>query len=422
MPFVFPKRTARSEAFLAALAAFLHFDVCFMVCMLLGALSIPLKTSLHLDAAQQGLLVAMPILSGSLMRLPVGLLSDRFSGKWVGVGMLGFLFFPLLVGWLVPLDFSAVLVVGLMLGVAGASLAVALPLASRWYPPTRQGLVMGITATGTLGNVVAISAAPTLAHAFGWQVVLGLAVIPLALVLLLFLWLAKDSPTRPRKLALTHYLATMGQGDLWWFCLLYSVTFGGFIGLSSFLPQFYHNHFGVSAVEAGLWAAGASFVGCVVRPLGGYLADQSGGMRLLTISLVGVFGLYILVSFPLPLVVTGPLFILGMACLGIGNGSLFQLVPQRFRAEIGVATGLVGTVGGLGGFVLSFLLGSVKHAHGTYTSGWLIMALFTLIALVALRVLMMFRVEWCSSWRENSQAEAVASAFPPKGLRKERSA
>ena len=173
----------RQGSISTVIASFLHFDLCFTLWVLLGALGIFIAQSLHLNSAQQGLLVAIPTLSGSLMRIPIGLLSDRLGGKRVGVGMLLFLFIPLLLGWLLPVNFPALIGIGLMLGVAGASFAVALPLASRWYPPTQQGLVMGVSAAGNIGTVMANLAAPTLAKAHGWHSVLGLAMIPLALKL-----------------------------------------------------------------------------------------------------------------------------------------------------------------------------------------------------------------------------------------------
>src|SRR5688500_7721232 len=176
------------------LASFLHFDLSFMLWVLLGALGIFIAQDLKLSPAEKGMMVAIPILSGSLLRVPIGLLSDRYGGKRVGVAMLAFLFLPLLLGWQLGDSLPSLLAVGLMLGTAGASFAVALPLASRWYPPQRQGLVMGIAAAGNSGTVIANLLAPRLAEAVGWHNVLGLAMLPLALVLVAFALLAKDSP------------------------------------------------------------------------------------------------------------------------------------------------------------------------------------------------------------------------------------
>jgi MFS transporter, NNP family, nitrate/nitrite transporter len=375
-------------------ASFLHFDLCFTLWVLLGSLSIFITKDLHLNAAQQGLMVAIPTLSGSLMRIVVGILSDRFSGKRVGVAMLLFLFLPLLLGWLLPVNFAGMIGIGLLLGVAGASFAVALPLASRWYPPTRQGLIMGITAAGNIGTVVANLSAPSLAKAYGWHPVMGMAMLPLFVVLVVFIVLAKDSPQRPQGLPLSQYLSAMKRGNLWWFCLFYSVTFGGFVGLSTFLPLFLKNQYAFNPVTAGLLTALAAFLGSSLRPLGGYLADKFGGVISLSLLLLGIGGIYGVTSLLPGVQVMIWLLVILMGLLGMGNGAVFQLVPQYFRREIGVATGVVGAFGGLGGFFLPTLLGSVKQLSGSYAPGLLVLAVVALIALVVLRLLVVFQLSW----------------------------
>jgi NNP family nitrate/nitrite transporter-like MFS transporter len=375
-------------------ASFLHFDLCFTLWVLLGSLSIFITRDLHLNAAQQGLMVAIPTLSGSLMRIVVGILSDRFSGKRVGVAMLLFLFLPLLLGWLLPVNFAGIIGIGLLLGVAGASFAVALPLASRWYPPTRQGLVMGITAAGNIGTVVSNLSAPSLAKSYGWQNVMGLAMLPLAVVLLVFFLLARDSPERPRGLPLSHYLVVMKRANLWWFCLFYSVTFGGFVGLSTFLPLFLKNQYAFNPVTAGLFTALAAFLGSSLRPLGGYLADKFGGVIVLSLLLLAIAGIYGVTSLLPGIAVMAWLLVIIMGVLGMGNGAVFQLVPQYFRREIGIATGVVGAFGGLGGFLLPTLLGSVKQMSGSYAPGLLALAALALVALLVLRLLVAFRAGW----------------------------
>ncbi len=408
MPFVPSKGTERPGSILTVFASFLHFDTCFTIWVILGALSVYISPSLHLNPAQQGLMVAIPTLSGSLFRFPIGVLSDRFSTKWVGVGMLLFLFIPLSLGWLIPVNFPALLGIGLMLGVAGASFAIALPLASRWYPPSQQGLVMGIAAAGNIGTVIANLFAPRLAKAYGWHNVLGITMIPLAVILLAFLLMAKDSPTKPKSIPVSRYITALRKADLWWFCLLYSVTFGGFVGLSTFLPQFFHNQYGLNAIDAGNLAAGAAFMGSTLRPFGGYLADKLGGVRTLTVVLVVVFALYALASLLLPIGFAATFFIIGMAFLGMGNGAIFQLVPQCFRTEIGVATGLVGAFGGLGGFLLPILMGNVKLSLNSYAPGWVVLAGFVLIAFVVLRILVALHSDWRSSWAVIREAEPTS--------------
>ncbi|MCX6020359.1 MAG: NarK/NasA family nitrate transporter [Chloroflexi bacterium] len=334
------------------IASFLHFDLSFAIWVLLGALAVSIAEQLGLNAAQKGLLVATPVLSGSLLRIPMGLLGDRYGGKRVGAAMLVLLFVPLAIGWQAGDSLSALLAVGLMLGAAGASFAVALPLASRWYPPERQGLAMGVAAAGNSGSVIANLAAPQLAALVGWHNVLGLAMLPLALVLVAFLMMAKDSPQRGGVPSVGQYMATVRNSDLWWFCLLYSVTFGGYVGLSSFLPILFRDQYGVSPITAGYLNALGAFVGSGLRPVGGYLADRVGGVRMLSVLLVGIGGVYALAAQMPELPVMVGLLVVGMAFLGMGNGSVFQLVPQRFQSQIGIATGVVGAVGGLGGFVL----------------------------------------------------------------------
>jgi len=323
--------------------------------------------------------------------------------------MVLFLFIPLLLGWLLPVNFPALLGIGLMLGVAGASFAVALSLASRWYPPSQQGFVMGIAAAGNIGTVIANLFAPRLASIYGWHAVLGMTMIPLAVILLAFLLMAKDSPMQPKSIPVSRSMTALGKPDLWWFCLLYSVTFGGFVGLSTFLPQFFHNQYQLDAIEAGNLAAVAAFVGSTVRPLGGYLADTLGGVRTLTVVFVVVFVLYALASLLLPIGLTATLFIIGMAFLGLGNGAVFQLVPQCFRTEIGVATGLVGAFGGIGGFFLPILMGNVKQDFHSYAPGWVVLAGFVLIALVALRILVALHSDWRSSWAGMREAEPATA-------------
>jgi len=381
------------------IASFLHFDLSFMLWVLLGALGIYIAESVGLGPAEKGLMVAVPILSGSLLRIPLGLLSDRIGGKRVGIGLLAFLFVPLTLGWQSGTSLPTLLAIGLMLGTAGASFAVALPLASRWYPPERQGLAMGIAAAGNSGTAIANLIAPPLADAVGWHNVLGLAMLPLALVLVAFTLMAKDNPERSTGLPVQHYLRALHQRDLWWFCLLYSVTFGGYVGLSSFLPLFLRDQYAVTPASAGSITALAAFVGSGVRPLGGYLADRWGGVRLLSVLLAGV-GIVYALGAALPSVeqVT-VLLVVGMACLGLGNGAVFQLVPRRFSAEIGVATGVVGAIGGLGGFLLPILLGNVKQATGSFGPGFVVLAVAAFAALALLRSLATTREEWRISWR-----------------------
>jgi NNP family nitrate/nitrite transporter-like MFS transporter len=382
-------------------AAFLHFDLSFMIWVLLGALGVSISESLGLSAAQKGLMVAVPILSGSLMRIPLGLLSDRFGGRRVGIAMLLALYLPLLAGWRAGTSLGVLIAVGLLLGVAGASFAVVLPLASRWYPPERQGLVMGIAAAGNSGTVVANLVAPRIAAMVGWHGVLALTTIPLTLVLIVFAALAKDSPTRVAAQSLSSYLAVLRERELWWFCLFYCVTFGGYVGLSSFMPILLRDQYKVPAVTAGYLTALAALAGSGLRPLGGYVADRVGGVRLLSVLFLGIATMYAAASRIPALTPMVAVLVTAMVCLGLGNGAVFQLVPQCFRRQIGIATGVVGAVGGLGGFMLPTMLGQFKQHTGSFAAGFIVLGCMAATALLLLHWLMATNPNWMRSWRRS---------------------
>lgn len=391
-------------------ACFLQFDLSFMLWVMLGALGIFIAESLKLNAAQKGLLVAIPILSGSLLRIPLGLLSDRVGGKRVGTGILVFLFLPLLLGWAGGDSLPVLYSVGLMLGVAGASFAVALPLASRWYPPERQGLAMGIAAAGNSGTIITNLVAPRLANLYGWHNVFLLAMIPLVVVLIAFVLLAKESPNQLKGQPLGNYVKIFRVADLWWFCLLYSVTFGGFVGLGSFLPLFFRDQYQVTPINAGYLVALIAFVGSGIRPIGGWLADKVGGVRLLSFLLFGISVTYFLCAQLPALTAMVVTLMFGMACLGLGNGAVFQLVPQRFRQEIGLATGIVGAIGGVGGFFLPTLLGNLKQSFGSFSSGFFVLASIALLSAITLRFLVAIQQGWKLSWRMPQATEALEEA------------
>jgi NNP family nitrate/nitrite transporter-like MFS transporter len=288
------------------------------------------------------------------------------------------------------------LLVGVVLGLAGASFAVALPLASRWYPPEHQGTALGIAGAGNSGTVLAALFGPSLAAAFGWQNVFGLAAIPLAITLAFYLVLAKDSPNCPPPKSLPDYLKVLRIGDAWWFMFFYSVTFGGFVGLASSLTIYFNDQYGLSAITAGYFTAACVFAGSLVRPVGGALADRIGGVRSLTVTYAVAATALGVISIGLPhawmaLVV----FVVGMLALGMGNGSVFQLVPQRFQREIGVMTGVVGMCGGLGGFYLASSLGYSKQYTGSYGAGFLVFAALAALALVAITGV---KRRWRSTW------------------------
>ena len=380
------------------IAAFLYFDIAFMCWVMLGPLAPIISADLGLSPAQKGFMVAVPTLAGAIIRLINGLMVDRIGPKLTGsinqVVVIAGLFAA---WWFGVSTYEGTLAVGVILGFAGASFAVSLPLASRWYPPEHQGKAMGIAGMGNSGTVLASLFAALLAKSYGWNNVFGLALIPLVLVFAYYLYAAKDSPDQPAPKSLSAYASVLKDQDAWWFMLFYFVTFGGFVGLSSSLPTFYADTFKVTPITAGYCTAAAVFMGSLLRPVGGAMADRFGGIRTLTavyilaavllavIALVATQGLALAVA----------LFVAVVGTLGVGNGAVFQLVPQRFRKEIGVMTGLVGFGGGLGGFYLASSLGAVKQATGSPSIGFLIFAVLSVIALVGLTAV---KKRWRTTW------------------------
>ena len=365
-------------------SAFMYFDMSFMVWVLLGALGTFIAEDLGLSASEKGLIIAVPLLAGSVFRLILGPLSDHIGGRRAGLIGLVLTTAPLLVGWLFADSLPVVLLVGIMLGVAGASFAVALPLASRWYPPEHQGLAMGIAGAGNSGTVLSALLAPRLAEQFGWQAVFGMALVPILITLVAFSILAKDSPHHPPPAGLKAYVGGLRRSETFWFCLFYSVTFGGFVGLSSYLGIFFRDQYGVSKVHAGDLTAACVIGGSLLRPVGGLLSDRVGGARGLSgvLAFIGI-AMAALASLP-PLVVIVPALAVVMATLGMGNGAVFQLIPQAFRRDIGVITGLVGAAGGVGGFFLPMALGSLKAETGSFAPGFLAFAAVAGLALLLL--------------------------------------
>jgi NNP family nitrate/nitrite transporter-like MFS transporter len=385
----------RAGHFPTLVAALLYFDVSFMVWVLLGPLAPFLRDSLHLTATEQGLVVAVPLLGGSIFRPILGMLGDRIGRRRTGLIGLGLTLVPLIIGWNGPSTAAELYVVGLMLGVAGASFAVALPLASRWYPPEYQGLVMGIAGAGNSGSLLATLFAPRLAERFGWAQTLGLAILPVLLVTVMFALLAKDSPDRGKPPAWAEYAAVLKEPDTFWFALLYSLTFGGFVGFTSFLTTFFREQYQVSRVSAGDFTTFVIIAGSLLRPVGGWLSDRIGGYRLLVALLMAIAACLMAVASLPPLPVVLPVLFVALGLLGMGNGAVFQLVPQRFSDRIGIITGIVGAAGGLGGFFLPSLLGFSRDATGSYHAGLLTLALAFLAGTLALFEL---GARWSRRW------------------------
>lgn len=366
-----------------------------MIWVLLGALGVYITKDFGLSPAEKGLIVAIPILGGSFFRIVLGFLTDRIGPRKTAIGGMLVTMIPLFWGWLFGESLAELYLIGILLGVAGASFAAALPMASRWYPPHLQGLAMGIAGAGNSGTLFATLFGPRLAESLGWHNVMGLALIPLTIVFIIYILIAKDAPSQPPAKPLKEYFNVFKITDTWYFCILYSVTFGGFVGFTSFLSIFFVDEYGLTRIRAGEFVTLCVIAGSFFRPVGGFIADKIGGVKLLMFLFIGLTICMFGISFLYSLTAVTILLFIGMLFLGMGNGAVFQLVPQRFSKEIGFITGIVGAAGGVGGFLVPNILGTLKQVTGTYATGFLV---FSAVGIVALLILGLAQLSWRKTW------------------------
>jgi MFS transporter, NNP family, nitrate/nitrite transporter len=385
------------------LAAFLYFDFSFMVWTVLGPLGVQIGETLRLSPEQTGLMVAVPILSGAVLRILLGLLVDRIGAKNTGVMAQLLVIGGLTWAWVFGLtNFQATLLMGLVLGFAGASFAVALPQAGRLYPPTMQGVVMGLAGAGNIGVVLDSLVAPRLAEAFGWRNVFGFALVPAVVVLICYALVSKEAPVKVRPRKISDYWELLQDRDAHWFCFYYTISFGGFVGLASSYVLYFKSEYALTPVQAGDLAAICTFVGALLRPIGGATADRIGGIRSLYRFYLAA-GLALVVAALLhKLTLNLALFVVASASLGMANGAVFQLLPQRFGRDIGVMTGLVGAGGGIGGFYLASSLGFSKGLTGSYLAGFLIFASLCFLAIIGLGLV---KTRWRTTWGALANAQ-----------------
>jgi NNP family nitrate/nitrite transporter-like MFS transporter len=393
-------------------AAFLYFAFSCCIWVLNGAMAPFISEAYGLTPAQKGLMLSVPIIAGALMRFPLGVLSQYIGRKSATLVEMGLIAVAMLYGWLLVESFNDLLKMGVLLGIAGASFGVALSLGSGWFPPQHKGLAMGLVGAGNVGTAVSVLVAPPLAQWLGWQTVYGVAAAAILLPMAVMVTLAKEPPDVDSHASLRAHVACLFEKDGWVFSLIYGVTFGGFIGLTTFLPTYYYDQFGVSKVQAGQLTMLAAFMGAAVRVFGGWISDRWGGVNTLTLVLVVVAMALALVGFANgSLALTTLLLIACFAALGAGNGALFQLVPLRWPTSTAVAGSMIGEIGALGGGLVPNAMGLSKQYLGTYSWGFV---LFAVLALVMLGVMRVMQIRWTRTWAERGgRARVVASVAAP---------
>jgi NNP family nitrate/nitrite transporter-like MFS transporter len=378
------------------LTSFIYFDVSFMVWTLLGALGGLIAPTLGLDAGQTFLMVSTPILSGAFLRIVLSLLVDRIGNKNTGIVAQLVVMAGLALAWQFGIhSLGQALALGIVLGLAGASFAVALPQSGRWYPPHLQGVVLGLAGAGNVGVVIDHLLAPRIAATHGWQAVFGAALIPLIIAFVLYVAFSKEPPGTFKKKHLSDYLDLLQQRDAHWFCFFYTISFGGFVGLATAFAIYFRDQFGLAPVQAGEMAALCTLVGALGRPVGGAFADRLGGIRALGVFYSVAAAAMIVAALSHSLWICGAAFFVASGAFGMCNGSVFQLLPQRFARDISVMTGLVGCGGGIGGFLLGMLFGYSKGHTGSYLAGILFFAGLCIVALAGLKLV---KTRWRTTW------------------------
>jgi MFS transporter, NNP family, nitrate/nitrite transporter len=354
------------------------FAVSFAVWGLIAALA-PTFTQIYgLSASGKSLLIAIPVLLGAIGRLPAGMLADRYGGRRVFAALLVISALPA-IGIGLSTSYTQLLLLGLFLGLAGTTFSVGVGFTAKWFAPEKQGTALGVYGMGNIGQSVAVFGAPVLAQSFGsWRPVFyAFAALSLVWGAVFYLF-ARDAAATANPKTLAENLRVLKTAPLAWvLSLFYFLTFGGFVALALYLPTLLRDLFGLSATDAGARTAGFVVLATLMRPLGGWMADRWGGVRVLVGVFSAIAGLGLLMGCAwMPTFTVGALG--AAAALGLGNGAVFKLVPQYFPRETGTVTGLVGAFGGLGGFFPPLVLGFIRDATGGYAWGFVFLSCFAL--------------------------------------------
>ena len=369
------------------------FTVCFMVWMMFAVIGIPIKQNLGLNETQFGILIALPVLTGSLIRLPLGMWTDRYGGRIV--------FFILMLSTVVPIwmisratEFWHFLVTGLFVGVAGGSFTVGIAYCARWFPRNRQGLVMGIFGAGNTGAAVNKLVAPSIVVAFGWAMVpqvYAALMLATAVLFWFFTYTDEQHSTAAANVTVREQLMVLKDPKVWRYSQYYSIVFGGYVALSLWMTKYYISEYGFDIKLAALLAAGFSIPGGVLRAIGGWFSDKYGAHTVTWWVLWVSLGCLFFLSYPQtdltiqtvtgprvfhiglnPLLFTIIMFTMGIA-FAIGKASVFKYISDDYPKNIGVISGIVGLAGGLGGFILPIMFGALVDLTGVRSSAFMLM-------------------------------------------------
>ncbi|MBD3610640.1 MAG: NarK/NasA family nitrate transporter [Gammaproteobacteria bacterium] len=399
------------------------FTACFAVWVIFSIIGIPIKTGLQLSDTQFGLLAATPILTGSLFRLPVGMMTDKFGGRRVYAGLMALTIIPLyLISY--ATEYWQFLVLGLFVGIAGASFSVGIAYTARWFSKEKQGTAMGIFGAGNAGAALTKFVAPSLVIAYGWQSVPQVYAIAMTIVVALFWMFTYEDPSHKvdSSITLREQLKALKDPKVWKYCQYYSLVFGGFVGLSLWMTKYYISEYGFDLQTAALLAAIFVLPSGVIRALGGWFSDKYGAYTVtwwvMWISWVSLF----LMSYPQTEMTiktvngefsmhiglnvwafTFLLFIVGIAW-GFGKASVFKFLSDEYPDNIGVVSGIVGLAGGMGGFLLPIMFGALLDFTGINSSIFMLLYGATCVSLVWMHF------TFAKDKREEDKAAAVSAA------------
>jgi len=372
--------------------ATIAFTICFTSWGLVTPLAKHLQDPKGWSDTQVLILAAVPVLCGSLLRLPAGWLADRYGGRLIFTLIMGASAIPaVLLGYVT--GYTALLVVGFFMGAAGSAFAVGVPFVAGWYDRSRQGFAVGVYGIGTIGPAIALLVVPRTLNRYG-QAYLGWGMAAVLVAGAAITWsLARDAPNRAKP---TRYGDVAGSGwRLYRLALLYFVTFGGFVAMFTFLQKLLTTWFALSDVDAGARAAGFAALAVAARPAGGWMSDRYGAAIVLAAAFAGVAvdGAVLAAIATHPTIVTVSIACLTMGVfLGVGSGAIFKLVPNEFPDNPGAATGIVGAIGGLGGFFPPVVMGLVKGWTGSFALGFIGLLAFCIVCFgIALSLLMRTR-------------------------------